>query len=90
MEEGANGAKKQVQAFYDAGGNEITKDQFLSMQSIAAKDPARAYDFAYSASMKAGKSEKEAIAIANSAKKSDTSFSDFGSTYFLTKSAIPS
>ena len=69
MEEGANGAKKQVQAFYDAGGNEITKDQFLSMQSIAAKDPARAYDFAYSASMKAGKSEKEAIAIANSAKK---------------------
>ena len=39
------------------------------MQSIAAKDPARAYDFAYSASMKAGKSEKEAIAIANSAKK---------------------
>jgi hypothetical protein len=69
LEEGANGAKKQVQAFYDAGGNEITKDQFLSMQSIAAKDPARAYDFAYSASMKAGKSEKEAIAIANSAKK---------------------
>ena len=55
--------------FFDAGGKEITADVFKKLQSTAANDPTKAYNLAYDAAKAAGKTEREAIGIGNTAKK---------------------